>query len=180
MIQHGFYFNIDTSRIEGFFGLLKGNYGHERGTLTSVIKNLNNFCGLLKTQSYRRYSYTFSNFSNFNLIIQDELKFYGRMVLDFLSIEYDAFNLGNIDVPCVWCELRNKKDPHAIPCRHTITNDTIINVNQIHPRFLRVNDFGSVHLNTVIINNENTQITKNRSSFLSRIDPLVQLYRKTP
>ena len=163
VIQHGFYFNIDTSRIEGFFGLLKGNYGHDRGTLTSVIKNLNNLCGLLKTQSYRRYSYTFNNFSNFNLIKQDELKLYGGMVLNFLQIEYDAFNLGNTNIPCVWCELRRRNDPHAIPCRHTITNDTIINVNQIHPRFLRYDDFGSAFPNTVLINNENTQITKNRS-----------------
>jgi len=43
LIQIGMYLNWDSSRIEGFFGLLKANYGHERGKITTVINNLNNF-----------------------------------------------------------------------------------------------------------------------------------------
>ena len=52
VIQRGMYLHKDTSRIEGLFCLLKGNYGHDRGKIINVINNLNKLCGVLKTQHY--------------------------------------------------------------------------------------------------------------------------------
>lgn len=62
------YLNWDSSRIEGFFGLLKANYGHERGKITTVINNLNNFCSVVKTQSYTSQNKITNMFSKFPLI----------------------------------------------------------------------------------------------------------------
>lgn len=51
LVVNGMYYNWDSSKIEGIFGLLKGNYDRERRKITTVINNLNNFCSVLKAQS---------------------------------------------------------------------------------------------------------------------------------
>ena len=73
LIQIGMYLNWDSSRIEGFFGLFKANYGHERGQITTVINNLNNFCSVLKTQSYASQNRTTNVYSQFPLIPNKEI-----------------------------------------------------------------------------------------------------------
>lgn len=79
LIEHGMFYNWDSSRIEGFLGLLKGNY---------VIKNLKNFCSVLKTQNFSTYNRTFKNYSQLPLIPQRSIMNYGRMILGFLYHEY--------------------------------------------------------------------------------------------
>lgn len=121
LIEIGMYLNWDSSRIEGFFGLFKANYGHNRGKITTVINNLNNFCSVLKTQSYASQNRTTNKYSQFPLIQNKEIVKYGKMILRFLEIEYSKLvtSTGLTD-PCVWCELRKKQSDLTIPCRHTI------------------------------------------------------------
>ena len=102
LIKKGFYLSFDTSRIEGLFGLFKGNYGHNRGQITTVILNLNNLCGLLKTNSYSTYLRTFRTYSQFPLVKSEDIKILGKMILDFLKTELEACNLINFNAPCVW------------------------------------------------------------------------------
>lgn len=128
IIQHGLNLHFNSSRIEGLFGLFKSNYGLKRGKIITVIKSLNNLCGVLKTESYSDYTKTYKDFSDFPLVRKEDLCRCGRMILDFLQKEYDAFILGNEDQPCVWCELRKNKIPYTIPCRHSILKDHVIDI----------------------------------------------------
>ena len=178
LIKKGFYLSFDTSRIEGLFGLFKGNYGHNRGQITTVIKNLNNLCGLLKTNSYSTYLRTFRTYSQFPLVKSEDIKILGKMILDFLKTELEACNLINFNAPCVWCELRRNNSPYAIPCRHVIRQGFVIDTNQIHKRFLR-NPYDIDNMpNLVVIEDSSIQMAKNRTNFLTRIDPFVNLYGK--
>ena len=101
LISHGMYLNFDSSRIEGLFCLFEGNYGHDRGKISTVIKSLNNLCGVLKTQSYSTYSRTFQEFCSLHIIQTDQYKYCGRMLLEFLQDEHNAMIVGKLDGPCV-------------------------------------------------------------------------------
>ena len=181
LVQIGMYANWDSSRIEGFFGLFKGNYGHERGKITTVINNLNNFCALLKTQSYASHNQTFTKYSNFPLIPRNQIMKYGKMILKFLDIEFSNFaTSSNMKDPCVWCQLRKQNSDLTIPCRHTIQLGYLINIDKIHKRFLRTQNDYQPTANTVTITNDKVPTEKTRSGFLARIDPYVNLYGKNP
>ena len=139
LIEIGMFLNWDSSRIEGFFGLLKANYGHDRGQITTIIQNLNNFGNVLKTQSYATQNSTTNLYSQFPLIPTDQIKNYGKMILNYLSKEYKCkLTCTKMNEPCVWCELRKQKSELTIPCRHTIQLGYIIDINRISKRFLRV------------------------------------------
>lgn len=176
LIIHGMYLNFDSSRIEGLFGLLKANYGHDRGKISTTIKNLNNLCNVLKTQSYASYNHTFKHYENFPLIPEGHLSHFGAMILKFLETEFNAMLCLNSDQPCVWCALRECQSPLTLPCRHTLSLGFVIDINQIHPRFLRDDkEFPSLP-NTVLKENIEIEQAKTRSNFLARIDPFVSLY----
>lgn len=176
LIQRGMYLHFATSRIEGIFGLLKGNYGHDRGKILTTIKNLNNLCSVLKTQSYSTYSKTHKDFSNFPLIASEDLQRCGRMLLEFLSHELDAFLLNADCQPCIWCCLRSNNSPYSLPCRHSLVEGEIIDIKSIHPRFLRSGQDNPVLNNTVIIKDITFPQEKNRNTFLARIDPFLNYY----
>lgn len=176
VIQRGMYLHKDTSRIEGLFGLLKGNYGHDRGKIINVIKNLNNLCGVLKTQHYSGYTSTYNEYSNLPLIAKGDLQRCGRMLLGFLQNELDAFFLKHDNQQCVWCCLRSNDSPYALPCRHVIYDGYKIDLNQIHPRFLRSSSNNITLNNTVTVQNVSFPQVQNRNSFLARIDPFLNYY----
>ena len=138
LIIHGIYTNMDSSRIEGLFGLFKSNYGHDRGQLKSVIKNINNQSSVLLTQSYYSRATTDRLYPLFPMIYAEEKMYFGKLFFNLMSIEYSAFIWKNEKTACVWCTLRNQGNELALPCRHTITNETKINVSDVHPRFLRI------------------------------------------
>lgn len=178
LIKIGLYLNWDSSRIEGFFGLLKGNYGHDRGKILTTIKNLNNFGNVLKAQSFASRNKTFKRYSQFSLVPHDKIMLLGKMILQFLETEY-AFTIMGTELrsPCVWCELRRNGSKYALPCRHTMHLGYIININIIHKRFLRVDDTQSLP-NTITISKEPIPTQKTRNDFLARIDPFVNMYGK--
>lgn len=180
LINIGLYANWDSSRIEGFFGLFKGNYGHDRGKILTTIKNLNNFGNVLKTQSFASYRKTYENFSQFPLVPKAQLRHFGKMILQFLQTEYSFTVMGTeLRLPCIWCELRKNGSKYAIPCRHTMHLGYIVNIEIIHKRFLRVDDFHPLP-NTFIISKEPIATKKTRNNFLDRIDPFVNMYGKDP
>lgn len=178
LIQHGMYLSFSSSRIEGLFGLFKGNYGHDRGKIVTVIKSLNNLCAVLKTQSYSTYSKTYKEFCNLPLIPPDHYKMFGRLILEILQNEYNAMILGRIYEPCVWCCLRQMNSSLSIPCRHTITYGFRFDINQIHQRFLRSINITNNLPNSVFVDETANQIIKNRKNFLSRIDLYLNYYGK--
>ena len=55
-----------------------------------------------------------------------------------MSIEFSAFIWKNDISTCVWCSLRKQGSELALPCSHSITNETKINYCDVHPRFLRI------------------------------------------
>ena len=176
LIQQGVSYAFNSSRIEGVFGLLKGNYGHERGNLSTVINNLNNLCGVFKTQSYSTYTKTAMKFINFPLIHPSQLKVCGRLLLDYLETEYNAYlSESEIDL-CIWCHLRSNISPYTIPCRHTIRNGSCVDLNQIHKRFLRnFNTFQPLP-NAIQVSETPTLHVKNRTNLLAQIEPYANLY----
>ncbi len=153
------FLNRDSSRIDGFFGPLKANYGHDRGQITT-------------TQSYASHNSTTNLYSAFPLIPKDQVKNYGKIILKYLSDEYkNKLTFIQMNEPCVWCEL-------TIPCRHTIQLGYIININSISKKFLRVTNDPQNLPNQVIISDDTVPVQKTRSSFLARIDPYFNLYGK--
>ena len=59
------------------------------------------------------------------------------MLLEFLQDEHNAMIVGKLDGPCVWCKLREQQSDLCIPCRHTMRYGFQIDINLIHPRYLR-------------------------------------------
>ena len=176
LLQQGVFYSFYSSRIEGLFGLLKGNYGHERGNLMTVINNLNNLCGVFKTQSYTTYKKTSEQYLKFPLIEPSQINICGRLLLGFLEEEFNAFVLHiPIDI-CVWCHLRSNNSPYTIPCRHTIQNGYTINLNQIHKRFLRNFNIFQPIPNVIQISESAIPHVKNRTNLLARIEPYSNLY----
>lgn len=179
LVQIGMYANWNSSRIEGFFGLFRCNYGHERGKITTVIKSLNNFCAVLKTQSYASYNQTFIRYSQLPLIPRNQIMKYGKLILSLLDNEFTSFSVGSkMNEPCVWCHLRMQNNNLAIPCRHTIKTGYLINIEKINQRYLRIQKDYQPLINSVTITNEKVTTEKTRNGFLARIDPFVNLYGK--
>ena len=170
------YLNFDSSRIEGLFGLFKGNYGHDRGKITTVINSLNNLCGVLKTQSFSTYSKTYKQFCSFHIIPPDQFKFCGRMLLEFLQDEYNAMIVGKLDGPCVWCNLREQQNDLCIPCRHTIRYGFKLDIKLIHSRYLRSDSNSKPIPNVVRTDETNNPLVKNRKNFLSPLDQFLNYY----
>lgn len=176
LFREGCVFIKIQSRIEGLFGLLTGNYGHNRGKIINVINNLNNLCGVLKTQHYSGYTSTYNDYSNLPLIAKNDLERCGRMLLEYLQNELDAFFLKHDNKHCVWCCLRSNNSLYALPCRQVIYFGYIIDQNQIHPRFLRSSCNNIALNNTVTFQNISFPQAQNRNSFLARIDPFFNYY----
>lgn len=61
---------------------------------------------------------------------------------------------------------------------YTIQLGILIDINQIHKRFLRFSDDIQSLPNSIQISNETIPIEKTRSGFLARIDPYVNMYGK--
>lgn len=178
MIRNGMYLNFDTSRIEGLFGIFKGNYGHDRGKISTAVKNFNNLCSVLKSQSYSDYWRTYQDFSQFPLFSAKDIPKCGKMILQFMKIELDAFLLHNLDRPCVWCSLRSSKSPFTLPCRHIFVPGSIIDISKIHQRFLRSDDIFTQLPNVVIVKDADISQAKSRNNLLARLDPFINLYGK--
>lgn len=98
------------------------------------------------------------------------------MLLQFLSNELDAYLLNVDSQPCVWCCLRSNNSPYSLPCRHCFVEGQVININAIHPRFLRSEENNPALNNTVIIKDITFPQAKNRNTFLARIDPFLNYY----
>ena len=178
LIQHGLNTNWDTSRIEGFFGLLKRNYGHEKGKLADIIKYSNNFCSVLKTQSFATYNKTLSQYPSSPFIPQRDYKYYGRMILEILDHEYSQIGSNLDPFYCVWCHLRFNNSLYALPCRHTMHEGLQIDINTIHKRYLRVNFSNQSASNEIAISVEPTSYPKTRENLLALIEPFASLYGK--
>lgn len=112
----------------------------------------------------------------FNVIAKGDLQRCGRMLLEFLQNELDAFFLKHDNQQCVWCCLRSNNSPYTLPCRHVIYKGCIIDLNQIHPRFLRSSGNNIALKNTVTVQNVSFPQAQNRNSFLARIDPFLNYY----
>lgn len=61
-------------------------------------------------------------------------------------------------------------------CRHIITKQTIIDINSIHQRFLRIFLLSNSVPNKLIISDAKVLQVKNSNNFSARIKPLDNLY----
>ena len=170
--------NWDSSRIEGFFGHFKTNYGYEKGTISRVIQDMNNFCGLNKTQSASRIDDNTKEFENLPINI-NLINTCGTLAIKILKKEAEAVQKGYrypLATSCVWCHLRNQNNPLALPCRHVLQPDQTIDVAQFHSRFLRKNNNYPVVQNTVCISKQPRHTKMTRSCILARLDQYLPYY----
>lgn len=174
LIRQGVNFKFSTSRIEGVFGIIKQHYGHERSNITNVVKYIANECRLLMTQSYSKRGSIDFYYQGFPLINLNELHFFGKLVLNILEEEYNSFLENKSNEMCVWCNLRKMNSPYRLPCRHVINSNTIINIEEIHSRYIRNDNIYSTSTKSKIILSEihnSSQISFKYNDIMSRIQP---------
>lgn len=93
---------------------------------------------VLSTQSYSSRSSTDKQYPLFPLVNCDDIRYFGKLFFELLSIEYSAFVWNNLSNVCVWCILREQGSPLALPCGHVISNEMSIRCSDVHPRYLRI------------------------------------------
>ena len=112
--------------------------------------------------------------------------------MDELNIEYNAWLNGENKEPsfCVWCWLRNMNSPCALLCRHIISNETLLNVKAIHPRYIRDQTYENEEYSLVqLIKNKRQKSEYAYSTLMERISPFAsqaaknhkvkEIFRKT-
>ena len=134
LIQHGVLRDWTTNRDEGYFGWFKQSYGFTLFTLTQLTKNIITSARLLSANSTASIRQTDKRFETLPC---DNKELIGALALEVIGRELTAY-LNQEDMePCHLCILRETCPELALPCRHTIDENTPLRAQDLHPRYLR-------------------------------------------